>query len=691
MCRFHLYRKTILVMVFTLTLLLMLGSFPVYAEDVPASDSSVNDGMELNPEPIDLPPTNFSAEGNGDLLNAPRLMSMSVMSSTAAEIQHTLRPTESATDLVYVDIPPVPPSADVVFAFDLTGSMGPILNTAKANAVNIMNQLSALGCNVNYGVISYMDYPAAYSNYYGYSSTYGKPPEYAYRMDQAVTADISAVAASINTLTLGNGWDLPEAYTRMMYESYSDSNIDWRPGAKHIVISFGDSIPHDNNINEGVTSGTFSTGGDPGRDGLAMTADDLDLQTVLAEMAANGITLLECHSAKTATYNNHWTYWTGLTGGAMYITSSDTLVSNVVTAVQNSLREPYIEDLHLVPSDYASWVSTDPAAYPSVPTGTTVPFNVTFTVPAGTSAGVYKLVLSALDKNGVNYGDTNVTITVPEDDLPPAADISYDITSLTNKSVVASLVNPSEPITVTNNGGSTQCTFAQNGTFTFEFVDATGNTGTATATVTWIDKVPPAAELSYSTSSPTNQPVKVSLVNLSEPITVTNNGGSTEYTFNDNGSFTFEFVDTAGNTGTATANVAWIDKTAPTAQISYSTTDPTCGDVTSTLVPSEPVTVTNNGGSGTYTFSENGSFTFEFVDAAGNTGTATASVDWIFSGKGIIKVDMGLYNGCKKKAEVHLDAGKQCGSKFYNQGNLNYDEIACKGIELRSCHLLTYG
>ena len=63
-----------------------------------------------------------------------------------------------------------------------------------------------------------------------------------------------------------------------------------------------------------------------------------------------------------------------------------------------------------------------------------------------------------------------------------------------------------------------------------------------------------------------------------------------------------------------------------TATVSYSTTDPTNGDVIATITPSEPVTITNNGGSSSYTFSENGSFTFEFADAAGNEGTATATV-----------------------------------------------------------------
>ena len=60
--------------------------------------------------------------------------------------------------------------------------------------------------------------------------------------------------------------------------------------------------------------------------------------------------------------------------------------------------------------------------------------------------------------------------------------------------------------------------------------------------------------------------------------------------------------------------------------VTYSTEEWTNGEVVATLVPSETVTVTNNNGSFEYTFEENGTFTFEFVDKAGNEGTATATV-----------------------------------------------------------------
>ena len=91
-------------------------------------------------------------------------------------------------------------------------------------------------------------------------------------------------------------------------------------------------------------------------------------------------------------------------------------------------------------------------------------------------------------------------------------------------------------------------------------------------------------------------------------------------------SYYVQCTDKAGNDGDSETRNFTVDTTAPTATISYSTTNWTNSNVTATLNPSESVTVTNNSGNTTYTFTDNGTFTFEFVDTAGNTGTATATV-----------------------------------------------------------------
>lgn len=332
-------------------------------------------------------------------------------SITPGSLEAELAPGESVSETKCVEIPSVPPKADIVFSFDLTESMSGIISTAKERAIDIMNALNSLGVDINYGVMSYMDYPGSYSSC-GYFSTYGYAScgDYAYSLDQAVTSNTTNVSNAINGLSLGCGADGPQDYTRIFYESYADSSVGWRPGAKKILVNFGDNVPHDCNLNEGVTSGTWTTGADPGRDEVMGTTDDLDLQAVLAGMAANNVILLESHSSTYA--NEYWTYWTGLTGGSVFITDSSTLVDDVVAAVTATLTTPEVSNVHLeASSGFESWV--DSSWSYSGPTGVTECSILIITVPAETECGEYCFTISALDDSGVSYGEQSVCITVP--------------------------------------------------------------------------------------------------------------------------------------------------------------------------------------------------------------------------------------------------------------------------------------
>jgi len=96
----------------------------------------------------------------------------------------------------------------------------------------------------------------------------------------------------------------------------------------------------------------------------------------------------------------------------------------------------------------------------------------------------------------------------------------------------------------------------------FEFMDAYGNTGSETASVTRIDKSVVIGTISYSTTGNTNEDVIATITFNKTGVTITNNGGSANYTFIGNGSFTFTFTDAYGNAGSTTATVTWIDKSA---------------------------------------------------------------------------------------------------------------------------------
>lgn len=87
-----------------------------------------------------------------------------------------------------------------------------------------------------------------------------------------------------------------------------------------------------------------------------------------------------------------------------------------------------------------------------------------------------------------------------------------------------------------------------------------------------------------------------------------------------------------------------IDKTAPTASISYSNQNLTNQDVVVQLInPSEEITIVNNHGASTYTFTKNGTFAFIIEDKAGNQATIKANVHNIDKDAPEM-VDLGILN-----------------------------------------------
>ena len=85
-----------------------------------------------------------------------------------------------------------------------------------------------------------------------------------------------------------------------------------------------------------------------------------------------------------------------------------------------------------------------------------------------------------------------------------------------------------------------------------------------------------------------------------------------------------------GNRSRITYEIIKVNKTGIEATINYSTTESTTDPVIATVTfNKEGIKITNNEGKNTYEFTENGEFTFEYVDEAGRIGSITAKVDWI--------------------------------------------------------------
>ena len=131
------------------------------------------------------------------------------------------------------------------------------------------------------------------------------------------------------------------------------------------------------------------------------------------------------------------------------------------------------------------------------------------------------------------------------------------------------------------------------------------------------------AEITYEPQEPTQGNVTATLV--------LPNGcraDETSYEFTDNDTHTFVYYDSLGREQTMDATVSWIDRTPPTAAILYSPADWTNGSVTATVQADEEVTFLDDS-EGIHTFTDNESYTFRMVDAAGNEGEVEAEVTWI--------------------------------------------------------------
>ncbi len=140
----------------------------------------------------------------------------------------------------------------------------------------------------------------------------------------------------------------------------------------------------------------------------------------------------------------------------------------------------------------------------------------------------------------------------------------------------------------------------------------------------------PLAEVSYSNTNHTNQDV-VASIELPDGYEMLE--GERTYTFTENGIHPFRYKDQYDNHYEVLAQVDWIRKAELTGTITYSETKHTYNHVTATVDGFEfdDVYVSNNDQMPVYTFTKNGTFTFELADSYGNTGKVTATVDYIDS------------------------------------------------------------
>jgi len=254
------------------------------------------------------------------------------------------------------------------------------------------------------------------------------------------------------------------------------------------------------------------------------------------------------------------------------------------------------------------------------------------------------------------------------DRTPPTCSVAYAV----GTSVVATLTGCSKPIITGADGGTH--TFTGAGTYTFNFVDLAGNPGSATATAQVSACTGLAANAAWNTAT-----------SIFQVRSGSSRAPSSTGTYNSSPSATeCRFMCAANYLRDGTACV---EATMPVCTVTYNITTPTFQNVIATLTGCNmPITVTNNSGSVSRTFTGNGSFIFEFKNSLEVDGNATATtglalVDWILT-TGSLCADVPdiTYNGITIKAcnvgATHVTGVNSTGFHFQRGNNYGFPSAA---------------
>lgn len=257
---------------------------------------------------------------------------------------------------------------------------------------------------------------------------------------------------------------------------------------------------------------------------------------------------------------------------------------------------------------------------------------------------VYITDTSSVAKVTINGGEAaNTVLTLEKDDVPPVLARSYSTTKPTNQDVTVTIATSEEVQEVPGWDMSEDCKtltrdYPFNTTETVTVYDLVGNPSTISIEINNIDITPPIADVTYSTTSDTNQPV-VATITANEELqelegwTISEDKKSLTKTYTSNNDGEYLIIkDLVGNETYVMVDVNNIDITKPTATVSYSTTNLTNQNVTVTIDSYEELqslsgwTLSSDKMTLTKSYSSNTTETVTIKDLVGNETTVNISI-----------------------------------------------------------------
>lgn len=284
------------------------------------------------------------------------------------------------------NLPPSYVPLDIVFLLDATGSMRNIIDTMRQNAVSIVQDMRQANPNTAFGVASFGDYGST---------------DPVWTLDQDITQDTARVVTALGRIRMVDGGDLPEAYSRALYEMLF---LSWRLGARRYVVLFGDAPAHDPDFygrNFGI---------DPGRDGIPGTADDLRFHDVVGQLAANKVTVIGIYDR--GPWYSRKNLETETRVGFEYVAKETGGLAVPISAadeVPNAIRQGFTEVRPPVPvvkvgEQYASWVAISSPEATDVK-GLHYQLDISVAPPNGTMTGIYDIPLRVVVGESADAGE----------------------------------------------------------------------------------------------------------------------------------------------------------------------------------------------------------------------------------------------------------------------------------------------
>lgn len=308
----------------------------------------------------------------GVLIAPEVLAASSIVSSTSsgssvepAEYNLMLETDDPLSVPVNVTVPAAPNSLDLFLLEDLSGSFGDDLFTIKSFAPDLVDSITAISSDTQFGIGSYIDKPFS-----SFSS------DYVYETNLALTSDTDLFQSALDELSASGGGDFPESQLEALLQTAvrgDTSEIGFRDDALSVVVLSTDADYHvaGDEPTLPANNGDAVLDGDPPGSGEDYPSVD---QVKNALMEANIVPIFAVTSGVIDEYE-------GLVDefgfGSVVELESDS--SNLIEVISEGLDDVFSDiTLTAMDDDFGYVSSISPNSFADVSSGDTRTFDVTF-------------------------------------------------------------------------------------------------------------------------------------------------------------------------------------------------------------------------------------------------------------------------------------------------------------------------